>query len=49
MKAKGYDFTKARRGAIVKSTKSKTLLAIRIDNDILEWFRKQVHKTGGGN
>jgi hypothetical protein len=27
----------------------KTRITIRIDTDILEWFRRQVHAAGGGN
>lgn len=49
MKVKEYDFTNAKRGAIVKSPKGKTLVSIRLDNDILEGFREQVHSAGGGD
>ena len=27
----------------------KTRITIRIDGDILEWFRRQVHEAGGGS
>ena len=27
----------------------KTRITIRIDTDILNWFREQVHESGGGN
>jgi uncharacterized protein (DUF4415 family) len=27
----------------------KTRITIRIDEDILAWFREQVHASGGGN
>lgn len=27
----------------------KTRITIRIDTDILKWFRRQVHAAGGGN
>ncbi len=46
---KAYDFSKARRGAVVPVPPGKTRITIRIDNDVLEWFRKQVHRAGGGN
>jgi uncharacterized protein (DUF4415 family) len=46
---KEYDFSGAKRGAVVKSSPGKTRITIRIDNDILAWFRKQVHRAGGGN
>ncbi len=44
-----YDFSKARRGAILPVATGKTRITIRIDDDILEWFRLQVHRAGGGN
>jgi len=44
-----YDFSKARRGAILPVATGKTRITIRIDDDILDWFRQQVHRAGGGN
>jgi uncharacterized protein (DUF4415 family) len=44
-----YDFSRARRGAVVAVPLGKTRITIRIDTDILEWFRRQVHAAGGGN
>nr|AMP55767.1 protein domain of unknown function (DUF4415) [uncultured bacterium] len=44
-----YDFTPARRGAIDPSPPGKTRITIRLDNDLLEWFRAQVNAAGGGN
>ena len=46
---KEYDFSKARRGAILPVATGKTRITIRIDDDILDWFRQQVHRAGGGN
>lgn len=46
---KEYDFTNAKRGPIVRLPASKSRVTIRIDNDILDWFRKQVDEAGGGN
>lgn len=46
---KEYDFSKARRGAILPVATGKTRITIRIDDDVLEWFRQQVHEAGGGN
>jgi uncharacterized protein (DUF4415 family) len=46
---KTYDFSKARRGPVIKSGRGKTRITIRIDDDVLEWFRKQVHAAGGGS
>jgi hypothetical protein len=45
---KEYDFTGGKRGAI-EPIAGKTRITIRIDNDILEWFRNRVHEEGGGS
>ncbi len=44
-----YDFSKGKRGAVVPAEGGKTRITIRLDNDILDWFRDQVNKAGGGN
>ena len=44
-----YDFTEARRGAVVRVPKGKTRITIRVDSDVVEWFRRKVHDAGGGN
>jgi uncharacterized protein (DUF4415 family) len=46
---KQYDFSRGRRGAVVRVAPGKTRITIRIDDDILQWFRRQVHKAGGGS
>jgi len=46
---KQYDFSKGKRGPAIKIPKGKTRITIRIDDDILDWFRRQVHAAGGGN
>lgn len=46
---KEYDFSKAKRGAIVPVPKGKTRITIRLDDEILTWFKSQVHAAGGGN
>jgi len=46
---KEYNFTKGKRGAVVPVPKGKTRITIRIDDDILEWFRGEVNAAGGGN
>ncbi len=48
MKA-NYDFSKARRGAVVPVPVGKVRITIRLDKDIVEWFRSQVETAGGGN
>ena len=44
-----YDFSKARRGAVVKTAPGRTRITIRIGNAVLDWFREQAHKAGGAN
>lgn len=46
---KEYDFTRAKRGPVVPPTPGKTRITIRIDDDVLDWFRHQVDAAGGGN
>jgi uncharacterized protein (DUF4415 family) len=46
---KEYDFSKGRRGAVSKVPPGKTRVTIRLDNDVLEWFRQRVDDAGGGN
>lgn len=43
------DFSKARRGPVVRVPKGKTRITIRLDEDVLAWFREQVHRAGGGS
>ncbi len=40
-----YDFSQGKRGAVAKTTKEK--IAIRLDPEIIDWFKAQVE--GGGN
>jgi len=46
---KEYDFSKGRRGPIVPIPAGKTRITIRLDDDVLDWFREQVNAAGGGN
>jgi uncharacterized protein (DUF4415 family) len=46
---KDYDFSKGRRGPVLKAPPGKTRVTIRLDDDVLEWFRQQVDEAGGGN
>jgi len=46
---KEYDFSKGRRGAVVTPTPGKTRITIRLDDEVLAWFRNLVNETGGGN
>ena len=44
-----YDFSQGKRGAVESVPLGKTRITIRIDDDILAWFRALVHEKGGGN
>ncbi len=44
-----YDFRGARRGAVIPVAKGKTRITIRLDEDLVSWFRDQVERAGGGN
>jgi uncharacterized protein (DUF4415 family) len=48
MKAE-YDFSKAKRGAVAAAAPGKTRITIRLDNEVIEWFKRQVNEAGGGN
>jgi uncharacterized protein (DUF4415 family) len=44
-----YDFSQGKRGAIDPTQPGKTRITIRLDDEVLAWFREQVHSAGGGN
>ncbi|PZV10428.1 MAG: CopG family transcriptional regulator [Leptolyngbya sp.] len=44
-----YDFSQGKRGAVESVGAGKTRITIRIDDEILAWFKEQVHLAGGGN
>jgi len=46
---KEYDFGQAKRGSVVPVPRGKTRITIRLDEDVVEWFKQQVHAAGGGN
>jgi uncharacterized protein (DUF4415 family) len=46
---KEYDFSKAKRGPVVPVPAGKTRITIRLDDDVLAWFKDQVHRAGGGS
>ena len=33
----------------MRAPRGKTRITIRLDEDVIEWFRQQVHAAGGGN
>jgi uncharacterized protein (DUF4415 family) len=44
-----YDFSKGRRGAVLPVSGNKVRITIRLDKDVIQWFRSQVEAAGGGN
>ena len=46
---KEYDFSKGKRGAVIPTEPGKTRITIRLDNEVLDWFRAKADSQGGGN
>lgn len=46
---KTYDFSKGKRGAVLPVAPGKERITIRLDCDILDYFRAEVERAGGGN
>ena len=44
-----YDFSKTNRGPVLPVPKGKTRITIRLDEDLISWFRARVEQAGGGN
>jgi hypothetical protein len=44
-----YDFSKAVRGPVFPTPPGKTRITIRLDDEVIDWFRAKVHAMGGGN
>ncbi len=44
-----YDMAHARRGPVVPPAPGTTLIRIRLDTEVLDWFRDQVEQAGGGS
>ncbi len=44
-----YDFSQGKRGAVIPLPPGKERITIRLDADVLEWFRRQANEQGGGN
>ena len=43
------DFSKGKRGPVVKADPNKVRITIRLDGDIIDYFKNQVLCAGGGN
>ena len=44
-----YDFSKANKGPFPAPPTGKTRITIRLDEDVVAWFKQQVEEAGGGN
>ncbi len=44
-----YDFSKGHRGPVLPLPPGKERITIRLDKDVLDWFRQQATAQGGGN
>ena len=44
-----YDLIGGVRGPVIATPLEKTRITIRLDEEVLDWFRAQVHAAGGGN
>jgi uncharacterized protein (DUF4415 family) len=44
-----YDFSSGKSGPVMPTDLGKTRITIRLDNDVIDWFRQQVNEAGGGN
>ena len=43
------DFSKGRRGSVLKPDPRKTRITIRLDSDVIDHFKQRVLDAGGGN
>jgi len=43
------DFSKGKRGAVIKPAPNKERITIRLDADVIAHFKQLVHEAGGGN
>jgi uncharacterized protein (DUF4415 family) len=43
------DFSKGKRGSVVRPDPNKLRITIRLDGDIIEHFKRKVLEAGGGN
>ena len=46
---KEYDFSKGKRGPVIRPDPNKVRITIRLDGDVIAHFKDLVRKAGGGN
>ena len=44
-----YDFSRGKRGAVNTAPTGKTRITIRLDEEVIDWFRQKVEMQGGGS
>ena len=44
-----YEFSNGKCGAVLPASGKKVRITIRLDRDIIDWFRSKVEEQGGGN
>ena len=44
-----YDFRGGKQGPVMEVPPEKTRITIRLDDDVLEWFREQADAAGGAS
>jgi len=44
-----FDFSAAKRGPVRPLPVGKKRITIRLDEDVIDWFRRQAEEQGGGN
>jgi uncharacterized protein (DUF4415 family) len=44
-----HDFSKGKRGAVLPTPLGKERITIRLDREVVDWFRQQADRQGGGN
>ena len=44
-----YDFSTGTRGPVVPPAPGKSNITLRLDDEVIDWFRQQVNAAGGGN
>ena len=48
-KYRDIDFSRAKRGAVVKPEYGKSKISIRLDKTVIEFFRAAIDRAGGGS
>lgn len=46
---KTFDFGAGTRGPIVPPAPGQTLISVHLDDEVIDWFRRQVNEAGGGD